>query len=80
MCSVRKGILKNFAKFTGKHQHQSLFFNKVADLRPGTSLKKETLAQLFSCEFYEISKITFFTEHLRWLLLESMLSKQKLTI
>ena len=27
-------------------------------------LKKETLAQVFSCEFYEISKNTFFTEHL----------------
>ena len=26
------GILKNFAKLTGKHL--SLFFNKVADLRP----------------------------------------------
>ena len=28
-------------------------------------IKKETLAQVFSCEFYEISKNTFFTEHLR---------------
>ena len=27
-------------------------------------IKKETLAQVFSCEFYEISKNTFFTEHL----------------
>ena len=27
--------------------------------------KKETLAQLFSCEFCEISKNTFFIEHLR---------------
>ena len=26
-----KGILKNFAKFTGKHLFQSLFFNKVTD-------------------------------------------------
>ena len=24
----------------------------------------ETMAQVFSCEFYEISKNTFFTEHL----------------
>ena len=31
-CSVRKRVLKNFAKFTGKHQWQSLFFNKVAGL------------------------------------------------
>ena len=29
--SVRKGALKNFAKFTGKQQCQSLFFNEVAD-------------------------------------------------
>ena len=26
----KKGVLKNFAKFTGKHLCQSLFFNKVA--------------------------------------------------
>ena len=29
-CSVRKGVLRNSAKFTGKHLWQSLFFNKVA--------------------------------------------------
>ena len=29
-CSVRKGVLRNFAKFTGKHLSQSLFFNKFA--------------------------------------------------
>ena len=32
-------------------------------------IKKETLAQVFSCEFCEIFKNIFFTEHLRWLLL-----------
>ena len=31
-------------------------------------IKKKTLAQVFSCEFCEISKNTFFTKHL-WLLL-----------
>ena len=29
-----EGVLRNFAKFTGKHMCQSLFFNKVAGLRP----------------------------------------------
>ena len=58
-CSLRKGILRNFAKFRGKHLYQSLFFNKVA----GTFLKKETQAQVFSCEFCEISQNTFFIEH-----------------
>ena len=32
--SVKKGAFKNFAKFTGKHLCQSVFFNKVAGLRP----------------------------------------------
>ena len=32
-CSVRKGVLRNFAKFTGKHLCLSLFFNKVAGCR-----------------------------------------------
>ena len=27
-CSVKKGVLRNVAKFTGKHLRQSLFFNK----------------------------------------------------
>ena len=31
--------------------------------------KKDSLAEVFSCEFYEISKNTFFTEHPRRLLL-----------
>ena len=29
-CSLRKGILRNFAKFTGKHLCQGLLSNKVA--------------------------------------------------
>ena len=28
----KKGVLRNFTKFTGKHLCQSLFFNKVAGL------------------------------------------------
>ena len=31
-CSIRKGVLRNFTKFTGKHLCWSLFFNKVAVL------------------------------------------------
>ena len=51
-----KGVLRNFAKFTGKHLCQSLFFNKVAGL---SFIKKEALAQVFSSEFCEISMNTF---------------------
>ena len=53
--SKKKDVLKNFAIFTGKHLCQSLFFKVI---------KKETLAQVVSCEFCKIFKNTFFTEHL----------------
>ena len=36
--------------------------------------KKETLAQVFSCEFCEICKNTFFTEHFRWQVLDILLA------
>ena len=50
--SVRKDVLGNFTKFTGKHVYQWFFF------------KKETLGQVPSCEFCKISKKCSFTEHL----------------
>ena len=34
----KKGILRNFAKFTGKRLCQRLFFNKVAGLRRTTPM------------------------------------------
>ena len=40
-------------------------------------LKKETLAQMFSCEFCEISKNTFSIEQLWWLLLYFILQNLK---
>ena len=60
----KKDGFRNFAKFTGKHMCQSLFFNKVAGLQPCKIIKKETLAQVIPCKFCEISKNTFFTEHI----------------
>ena len=61
----KNGILRNFAKFTGKRLCQILFFNKFAGLRQACSpqgcnfIKKDTLAQVFSFEFCETSKNTF---------------------
>ena len=58
-CSVKKDILRNFVKFTGKHLCQSLFFNKVA--RWGLQLYyKRGFGTGVFCEFCEISKNTFF--------------------
>ena len=42
------GVVKNFAKFTGKNLCQNLLFNKAAGLRPLTLLK------LVSDIFYQI--------------------------
>ena len=46
-CSMKEGVLRNFTKFTEKHLCQSLFFNKVADLRPATLLKRDSGAGVF---------------------------------
>ena len=46
-----KCVLKNFAKFTGEHLCQSLFFNKDA----GAAcyfIKKQTVTKVFSCKFF----------------------------
>ena len=70
MCSWK------FHKTHRKTPVPETFLKKTADLRPATLLKKrlwpqacnfikkETLVQMFSCEFYEISKNTFCTEHI----------------
>ena len=36
---------------------------KLHELQACNFIKKESLAQVFSCEFCEIFKNTFFTEH-----------------
>ena len=53
----KKGVLRNFTIFTGKHLCQSLVFNKES--LKSLFIKKEPLAQVFSCEFCEISKNNF---------------------
>ena len=59
----KKDDLKNFAKFTGKHlcrlAKPQASDHATTGLRPATLLKKR-LAQIFSCDFCEIFKNTFF--------------------
>ena len=45
-CSIKRAALRNFTKFTGKHQCQSLFINKVPRLRQ-LYLKKESSTGIF---------------------------------
>ena len=68
-CSVRKGVLRNLAKFTGKHLceslylnkvvGQSLYFNKVAGLRPATLLKKTFWHRYFPVNFAKFLRKLF---------------------
>ena len=53
----KTGVLKNFGKLTGKHLYRSLFFNKVADLRPAALAEKRLQHRSLP-------------ENLRWLLLD----------
>ena len=56
-CFIIKGVLINFAKFTGKQLCQSLFFNKLV-------LKKILWHRCFSVNFAKFLRTTFLTEHL----------------
>ena len=68
----KKGVLRNFAKFTGKHMRQSHFFNKIAGLRAATLLKKRLWHRCFPVNFSKFLRTPFSIEHLRWLLLKSI--------
>ena len=68
----RKGVLRNFAKFTRKSLCQSLFFSKVTDLRPAALLKKRPWHRSFPVNFAKFLRTPFFTEHLPWLLLKHL--------
>ena len=50
-CSVRKGVIRNFSKFTGKQLYQSLYFQKVAGLRPATLIKWRLWPRCFPVNF-----------------------------
>ena len=59
-CSIIKGVLRNFAKFTGKqHQCQNLILNKVAGLSPATLLKKRLWHRCFPVNFAKFLRMPF---------------------
>ena len=69
-CSMKKGVLKNFAKITRKRLCQSLYFNKVATLS-----KKRFWHKCFPVNFVKFLRAPIFIEHFWWLLLDSFISK-----
>ena len=55
----KKGVLENFTKFTEKHFCWSLFFNKIAGLRPKCLLKKKLQHRCFPLNLVKFFRNSF---------------------
>ena len=58
-CSIKKAVLQNLIKFTGKHLCQNLFSNKVADLNSATLLKNRLWHRCFPLNFAKFLRKSF---------------------
>ena len=73
----KERCFRNFAKSTGKHLCQSLFFNKVVSLRVATLLKKRPWRRCFPVNFEKFLR-TPILQNTSWLLLlQKELLRQK---
>ena len=68
-CSVKKVFLEISQNSLEKQVCQSLFFNKVAGLRPEPLLKKRPWHWCFPVNFANFLRTPFLTKQLQWLLL-----------
>ena len=71
-CSVKKMLLEIFQDSQENTCARDSFFNKVAGLSPATLLKKSLWHRCFPVNFAKFLRTHFFTEHLRWLLLNEL--------
>ena len=71
------GVLKIFTKLTGKHPYRSLYYNKVAGLRPGNLLKETLRCNFFPMNCVKFLRIPFSIKYLWWLLLSRETSHSK---
>ena len=58
-CSFKKGVLKKFAKFTGKHLYWSLFFHNVTSQKLATLLKERLHYRCFPVHFAKFLRTPF---------------------
>ena len=72
--SIKKGVLRNFAKFTWKYLCQGLFLIKmqVLGLKPATLLKKRLLHKGFPANFAKFLRTPFLQNTSGWLLLTKL--------
>ena len=55
----KKGVCKDFAKFTGKHLFWSFFYNKIEGLQPVTLWKREYGTCIFQWNLQNLSEPIF---------------------
>ena len=67
-CSVKKGLLRNFANFTGKH-------NQVADLQSASFLQKRFQHKCFPVKFAKLLRTPILQNICNRLLLEAFYKK-----
>ena len=75
----KKNFLNKFEKLSIEHLHQSLFFNKVTELRPATLLRKRLRQKCFPVNFFELLRIPILQNIpgrllliMRWILIEQL--------
>ena len=67
----KKGFLKEFAKFTGKHLCWNLSLKRLRAFKLATLLISDSNTAVFSCEFCKNFNNIYFVGHLRtWLVLD----------
>ena len=72
---MKKGVLRNFAKFTGKYLCRSLFFNKAAGLE--AFIKKRFWHRCFPVNFAKFLRTLFSQNTSRKLLASNKIKTQK---
>ena len=64
-CSIKKLVLKNFRKFTGKHLCWSIFLINEEGLKACNFIKKRLQHRYFLLNFCDIFKNNYFEEYLQ---------------
>ena len=67
---MKKGVLKNYTKFTRKHLYPSVFFNNFVGLRPATLFKKTLWHRFFPVTFVKFLRTPFWLKTSGRLLLD----------
>ena len=70
--SLRKGVLKKFAKFTGKSLYWSLFFHKITGQKSATLSKKRLQHRSFPVNFAKFLRRPFSENTFGRLLLQNL--------